>query len=59
MLFMTWSAAEQVVDFPQNEHCANSVACNGMWSWYWTGPNPQTDGYAEYVTEVPYPAPIP
>ena len=24
----------------------------GMWSWYWTGPNPQTPGYEQYVTEV-------
>ena len=25
---------------------------SGMWSWYWAGPNPQSDGYQTYVTEV-------
>eukprot|EP00001_Collodictyon_triciliatum_P177243 31608_6 len=43
------------VPHPGSPACADSVACNGMWSWYWTGPNPQTPGYEQYVTEVPYP----
>eukprot|EP00961_Rhodomonas_salina_P224766 3038526-Rhodomonas_salina.1 len=27
----------QVVKFPENDYCANSVSCGGMWSWYWNG----------------------
>eukprot|EP00286_Rhodomonas_abbreviata_P023587 CAMPEP_0181315224 /NCGR_PEP_ID=MMETSP1101-20121128/15255_1 /TAXON_ID=46948 /ORGANISM="Rhodomonas abbreviata, Strain Caron Lab Isolate" /LENGTH=62 /DNA_ID=CAMNT_0023422405 /DNA_START=171 /DNA_END=359 /DNA_ORIENTATION=- len=52
------SYPNEVVNFPESEGCANSVACNGMWSWYWTGPVTSSDGYSEYVNEVPYPAPM-
>lgn len=54
----TYTYPNEVVKFPENDYCANSVSCGGMWSWYWNGPPPSSDGYTEYVHDVEHPAPI-